>query len=119
AQSQPEAQAEPIAQPEPQTTQTAPPTVARPEPEPDPETITPEDADKMRDIALVWWPEMYPEALQSLVTQLFGWNAPGTKYDAATVTAWLAEENELVRDRISELWLLKHGEGLDSLDCGF
>ncbi|MEG3929167.1 hypothetical protein [Microcoleus sp. T3_D1] len=95
---------------------------AQPEPaETDAETITPADAAKMRDIALVWWAELYhPETLQSLVAQMFGWQAPGTKYDAATVTAWLAGENELVRDRIGELWQLKHGEGLiDSLDCGF
>ncbi|MEG4520992.1 hypothetical protein [Microcoleus sp. AT9b-C5] len=118
----------PIAPPQPQKTQTAiapedavgiTDTIGRNQRQKTQTAIAPEDAAKMRDIALVWWPEMYPEILQSLVTQMFGWNAPGTKYDAATVTAWLAGEDELVRDRISELWLLKHGEGLDSLDCGF
>lgn len=111
-------QAHPQPKPNPSPAPIAP-TVAPPEPQKTQTAIAPEDAAKMRDIALVWWPEMYPEILQSLVTQMFGWNAPGTKYDAATVTAWLAGEDELVRDRISELWLLKHGEGLDSLDCGF
>ncbi len=110
---------EPTPEPVPETA-TAPTPTAEPQTA-EPETaITPEDAEKMREIALVWWPEMYhPETLQSLIVQMWGWGAPGTKYDAATVTAWLALEDELVRDRISELWQLKHGEGLDSLDCGF
>src|SRR6476659_708958 len=77
---------------------------AQPEPaEPDTETIAPEDAKKMRDIALVWWPEMYPEALQSLVTQMWGWGAPARKYSAAQIARWLEEEDEVVRYRISEL----------------
>lgn len=96
-----------------------PPESEPPQPAPEPEIIAPADAEKLREIASIWWPEHYPEQVQTLITQMFGWNAPGTKYDAATITAWLALEDELVRDRISELWQLKHGEGLDSLDCGF
>jgi len=96
-----------------------PPEPEPPQPAPEPEIIAPADAEKLREIASIWWPEHYPEQVQTLITQMFGWNAPGTKYDAATITAWLALEDELVRDRISELWQLKHGEGLDSLDCGF
>ncbi|MEG4306837.1 hypothetical protein [Microcoleus sp. D3_18a_C4] len=124
---------EPIALPAPTPTPTPEPELAEsaepapeitpaPTPEQEPEltpAIAPEDAAKMREIALVWWPEMYPEALQSLVTQMFGWNAPARKYSAVQIAGWLQGEDELVRDRISELWLLKHGEGLDSLDCGF
>ncbi len=72
---------------------------------PEPETaITPEDAEQMREIALVWWPEMYhPKTLQSLITQMFGWGAPARKYSAAQIARWLQEEDELVRDRIGEL----------------
>ncbi|MEG5031164.1 AAA family ATPase [Microcoleus sp. AT8-B1] len=87
---------------------------------PEPETITPADAEKLREIATVWWDEFYGEQLQNLLTQMFGWQAPGTKYDATTINAWLVTEDAIVRDRIGELWQLKHGEGLiDSLDCGF
>ncbi|MEG3972279.1 hypothetical protein QUA00_32360 [Microcoleus sp. T2B6] len=108
----------PIALPEP-APETTPATT--PEPEPAPETpITPADAKKMREIATVWWDEFYGEQLQNLLTQMFGWQAPGTKYDATTINAWLVTEDAIVRDRIGELWQLKHGEGLiDSLDCGF
>ena len=96
-----------------------PPELEPPQPTPEPAIIAPADAEKLREIASIWWSEYYPEQVQTLITQMFGWNAPGTKYDAATITAWLALEDELVRDRISELWQLKHGEGLDSQDCGF
>ncbi|MEG4840497.1 DUF5906 domain-containing protein [Microcoleus sp. B9-D4] len=65
--------------------------------------ITPEDAQAMRDIALVWWHEYYPEQLQTLQTQMFGWQAPGKKYDIATIAQWLEGEVEAVRDRIAEL----------------
>ncbi|AFZ05359.1 hypothetical protein Osc7112_0772 [Oscillatoria nigro-viridis PCC 7112] len=65
--------------------------------------ITPEDAQAMRDIALVWWHEYYPEQLQTLQTQMFGWQAPGKKYDIATIAQWLEGEVEAVRDRITEL----------------
>jgi putative DNA primase/helicase len=67
------------------------------------EKVTPEDAQKMRDIALVWWSEYYPERIQALVTQMYGWQAPGTKYDVATITEWLQGEDDLIRDRITEL----------------
>lgn len=78
---------------------------AQPEPaELDAETITPEDAAKMRDIALVWWPELYhPETLQSLVTQMFGWGAPADKYSAVQIAQWLQGEDELVQYRIGEI----------------
>jgi hypothetical protein len=65
--------------------------------------ISPEDTQKLRDIALIWWPEYYPEQLQNLLTQMYGWNAPGTKYDVAVITAWLTTQDELIRDRITEL----------------
>lgn len=73
-----------------------------PEPEPAPE-VEEADAAKMRDIALVWWPEMYPECLQSLVTQLWGWGAPARKYSAVQIARWLEEEDEVVKYRIGEL----------------
>lgn len=71
--------------------------------------ITPEDAQAMRDIALVWWLEYYPEQLQTLQTQMFGWDAPGSKYDLATLAEWLEGEVKAVRDRIGEL--IHHREG--------
>jgi putative DNA primase/helicase len=71
------------------------------------ERITPEDAQTMRDIALVWWLEYYPAQKQSLMTQMYGRQAPGTKYHATTVTKWLEGEVGLVRDRITELMRLR------------
>ncbi|MEG4009896.1 hypothetical protein QUA41_28585 [Microcoleus sp. Pol11C1] len=83
-----------------------------PEPEPaetapEPELIAPADAEKLREIATVWWDEYYPAQLQTLITQMYGWNAPGTLYEAATITAWLASEDAIVRERISELMELR------------
>jgi putative DNA primase/helicase len=75
----------------------------QPEPSPENKSVTPEDAEKLRDIALIWWDEYYPEQLQSLDTQMFGWNAPGKKYDLAAIADWLEAENELVQQRITEL----------------
>ena len=72
-------------------------------PHPSIEKITPQDAQTMRDIALVWWPEYYPEQMQSLMTQMYGWQTPGTKYDATTLAEWLQGEDDLIRDRITEL----------------
>ena len=68
-----------------------------------PSGINPEDAEKFRDIALIWWEEYYPEQRQSLITQMYGWQAPGTKYDVATLAEWLEGEDSLIRDRITEL----------------
>jgi putative DNA primase/helicase len=68
-----------------------------------PDKVTPEDAQKMRDIALVWWLEYYPEQMQALMTQMYGWQTPGTKYDVATLAEWLKGEDDLIRDRITEL----------------
>jgi predicted P-loop ATPase len=67
------------------------------------EKVTDEDAQNLRDIALLWWPEYYPEQIQGLITQMYGWQAPGTKYDVAVIAAWLATQDELIRDRITEL----------------
>jgi putative DNA primase/helicase len=71
--------------------------------QPLPEKVTPEDAQKMRDIARVWWLEYYPERIQALVTQMYGWQGPGTKYDVATIAEWLQGEDDLVCDRIKQL----------------
>jgi len=68
-----------------------------------PSGINPEDAEEFRDIALIWWEEYYPEQMQSLITQMYGWQAPGTKYDVATLAEWLDGEDGLIRDRITEL----------------
>jgi putative DNA primase/helicase len=87
---------------------------------PESETITPEDAEKMRDIALTWWDEYYSEQLQSLLAQMFGWKSPGTKYSRDAIERWLESEDAVVRVRLDELWRMKHGEGLiDAPDCGF
>jgi hypothetical protein len=87
---------------------------------PESETITPEDAEKMRDIALIWWDKYYSEQLQNLLVQMFGWKAPGTKYSRDALKLWLEGEDGVVRERLDELWRMKHGEGLiDVPDCGF
>jgi CRISPR-associated protein Cmr3 len=65
--------------------------------------ISQEDAQNLRDIALLWWPEYYPEQFQGLITQMYGWQAPGNKYDVATLAEWLEGEDDLIRDRITEL----------------
>ena len=65
--------------------------------------ISPEDAEKLRNLALIWWPEYYPDQLQSLISQMYGWNAPGAKYDVAVIAEWLERQDELIRDRITEL----------------
>ena len=100
---QPEAQAEPTPTPTP-APETEPIALAdNPQPLEPEKAIAPEDAEKMRDIALVWWPELYPECLQSLVTQMWGWGAPARKYSAAQIAQWLQGEDELVSSRIGEL----------------
>jgi predicted P-loop ATPase len=71
------------------------------------EKVTDEDAQVMRDIALVWWDEYYPEQMQSLLTQMYGWQAPGAKYDMAILAEWLGGEDDLIRDRITELMHLR------------
>src|SRR4028118_355124 len=73
------------------------------QPQPLPGKVTPEDAQAMRDIALVWWPEYYPEQIQALLTQMYGWQTPGTKYDKTTLAEWLQGEDDLIRDRITQL----------------
>lgn len=77
-------------------------------PEPEPETITPEDAEKIRDIALIWWDEYYPKHTGSLIAQMFGWQSPGQKYSQTIINQWLQTEGELVRDRITQLFDLKN-----------
>jgi putative DNA primase/helicase len=52
---------------------------------------------------LIWWEEYYPERTQGLLTQMYGWQAPGTKYEVATLAEWLEGEDSLIRDRITEL----------------
>jgi putative DNA primase/helicase len=79
------------------------------QPQPLSQKVTPEDAQAMRDIALVWWPEYYPEQIQALLTQMYGWQAPGTKYDATTLAEWLQGEDDLIRDRITELMHRRRG----------
>lgn len=66
------------------------------------------DAQKIRDIALVWWDEQYPDGLQSLVTKMFGRGQPGEKYSIEIIKAWLLGESQVVRDRITELLNLKN-----------
>jgi putative DNA primase/helicase len=75
----------------------------RPESQPLPERITPKDAQTIRDIALLWWHERYPEQMQSLLTQMYGREAPGTKYSVATLVRWFETEVPEVRERITEL----------------
>jgi hypothetical protein len=67
------------------------------------EKVTDEDAQVMRNIALDFWPEYYPERIQGLITQMYGWQAPGTRYDVSILTEWLQGEDNLIRDRLTEL----------------
>jgi hypothetical protein len=71
--------------------------------------VIPEDAQIMRDIALIWWPEYYPEQIQVLLTQMYGWQAPGNKYDVAVLAEWLEGEDDLICDRITELMRRRRG----------
>jgi hypothetical protein len=75
---------------------------------PAPNQISSLDAEKLRNIALIWWPEYYPDQLQSLVAQMYGWNAPGTKYDVDVIAMWLESQDELIRNRINHLISLKN-----------
>ncbi|WP_333200545.1 hypothetical protein [Microcoleus sp. S28C3] len=67
------------------------------------EGIDEKDAEKLREIATIWWDEYYPEQLQNLLTQMYGWKAPGTKYCGEIINQWLEKEDDLVRDRINQL----------------
>ena len=104
------------------TTTTAPTAPTAPTPEPEPESksesavestgieqevISKEDGKKIREIATVWWNEFYPEQMQSLISQMFGWGAPGTKYCVEIINQWLKGEDDLIRYRIGELIKLK------------
>jgi len=66
-------------------------------------TIDEKDAETLREIATIWWDEYYPEQLQNLLTQMYGWKAPGTKYCGEIINQWLEKEDDLVRDRINQL----------------
>lgn len=68
--------------------------------------ITRADAGKLKDIATVWWDEYYPEHVQSLRTQLFGWGSVGNRYAPETVMEWLTVQKPKVRDRLIELYEL-------------
>lgn len=76
---------------------------------PETEKIADEDAQRLREIALTWWPEYYPDQVQTLLTQMYAWDTPGRKYSAATVTDWLEGEEQSVRDRLTELMRLREG----------
>jgi putative DNA primase/helicase len=80
-----------------------PPEPKPPETAPERETIAPADAEKLREIASRRWDECYPAQMQSLLAQMYAWGAPGTRYDAATINAWLATEDAVTRKRIGEL----------------
>lgn len=93
-------------------TEPTPAAVATPEPAatagaiPEPnksEGIDEEDVEKLREIATIWWNEYYPEQLQNLLTQMYGWKAPGAKYEKEVIVDWLTGETEEVRDRINLL----------------
>nr|WP_246276928.1 virulence-associated E family protein [Microcoleus asticus] len=100
---------------EPTPTSNSAPTPTTPEPVAE-QLISDEDAEKLRELALIWWNEYYPEQLQALLTQMYGWQTPGTKYDVAVIIQWLEGESAEVRDRINQLITLKnHNSSTDSL----
>jgi hypothetical protein len=72
-----------------------------------PVKIAPEDAQAMRNIALDFWSEYYPEQIQGLIAQMYGWQAPGTRYDIAVLVEWLQGEDDLIRNRLTELIRLR------------
>ena len=71
------------------------------------------DAEKMREIALIWWDEFYPEQMQSLISQLYAWKAPGTKYSQEAIDCWLNTQDEIVKERISQIIEAKNGQRVD------
>ena len=71
------------------------------------------DAEKMREIALIWWDEFYPEQMQSLISQMYAWEAPGTKYSQEAIERWLETQEKLVQQRISEIIEAKNGHTVD------
>jgi hypothetical protein len=73
------------------------------------EKVTDEDAQAMRSIAMDFWSEYYPEQIQSLIVQMYGWQAPGTRYDVAILVEWLQGEDDLIRDRLTKLIRLRKG----------
>jgi hypothetical protein len=73
------------------------------------EKVTDEDAQAMRSIAVDFWPEYYPDQKQSLLTQMYGRQAPGTRYDVAILVEWLQGEDDLIRDRLTELIRFRKG----------
>lgn len=73
-----------------------------------PVDIDPIDAEKIRDIAQIWWDKYYPEYTQSLIVQMFGWQSPGQKYAREIINQWLETEDEFVRDRIHQLFNLNN-----------
>ena len=77
-------------------------------PETQTELIDPIDAQKIRDIAQIWWDEFYPEHTQSLIIQMFSWNSPGQKYSQTIINQWLETEDELVNNRITQLFTIKN-----------
>lgn len=84
------------------------------EPLPPPiEQIEQIDAEKMRGIALIWWDEFYPEQMQSLISQLYGWKAPRTKYSQEAIDCWLNTQDEIVKERISEIIEAKNRQRVD------
>ncbi|MEG4281375.1 hypothetical protein QUA62_28525 [Microcoleus sp. MON1_C1] len=84
------------------------------EPPPPPiEQIEQIDAEKMREIALIWWDEFYPEQMQSLISQLYAWKAPGTKYSQEAIDCWLNTQDEIVKERISRIIEGKNGQRFD------
>ena len=65
------------------------------------------DVEKMREIASIWWQQYYPQDMQSLITQMFGWDAPGRKYIRYAIKRWLKNEDVQTQERIAELLDLK------------
>ncbi|MEG4350243.1 virulence-associated E family protein [Microcoleus sp. LAD1_D3] len=83
------------------------PTSTTPEPVAE-QLISEEDAQKIREIALIWWNEYHPDRMQALLTQMYGWQTPGTKYDVAVIIQWLEGESAEIRDRINQLITLRN-----------
>jgi hypothetical protein len=65
--------------------------------------IDPTDAEKMRDIASIWWQQYYPQGMQSLITQMFGWDSPGRKYIRYAIKRWLKGQSAQIQERIGKL----------------
>lgn len=77
--------------------------------------LLPTDREAILEIAIDFWPHYYPGGIQSLVTQLFGREAPGSKYSLKAITNWLESQQQVIQERIWKLIAIKFGNAIESI----